>query len=360
MRPILQLLLLSSIITVTTYAQIAQINPSPRLNIGDPAPALRVREWIKGTPVQPFEKGKVHVVEFWATWCKPCLAAMAHLSILAGEYKDRVTVIGVDIYEKKTTSIEKLKTFVDSMGSKLDYYHIAAEDSNFMETSWLDASDERRKGIPRSFVVNAEGRLAWIGYPKQLDEVLPKIVNNTWDIKEALAKQNSDRHLAILDDSLKFELMRYEGDPCLGGDRGKPDSAILMINEIVKNEPGLKYAPFIASCTFSSLLKTDPHKAYEYGKVAIVTSTYDEPPYDVIIGNIEWYSDKISLPAEIYQLGAEAYQMEIDHFPYPEIVDAFKYYNKMAEWYWRAGNNSKAIEAEQKAIETLASHKDAK
>ena len=91
-----------------------------------------------------------------------------------------------------------------------------------------------------------------------------------------------------------------------------------------------------------------------------MTSTYDEPPYDLIIIAIGAYSDKISLPAEIYQLGAEAYQMEIDHIPYPEIVDTFKYYNKMAEWYWRAGNNSKAIEAEQKAIEALASHKDAK
>jgi hypothetical protein len=69
---------------------------------------------------------------------------------------------------------------------------------------------------------------------------------------------------------------------------------------------------------------------------------------------------QINLPAEIYRLGAEAYQVEINQLPYPEIVDTFKYYNKMAEWYWRAGDNSKAIEAEQKAIEALTSRKDAK
>src|SRR6266404_4476353 len=179
------LLLLLCIIAVTTHAQNDQL---PSLNIGDPAPPLRVRGWLKGTPVQSFEKGKVYVVEFWATWCKPCIAAMTHLSALAGKYKDRVTILGIDIYEKKTTSMEKVKAFVDSMGHQMDYYHLAAEDSNFMVAGWLDASGER--GIPKSFVVNEDGRLAWIGYPKELDEVLPKIVNNIWDIKEALAKRD--------------------------------------------------------------------------------------------------------------------------------------------------------------------------
>jgi thiol-disulfide isomerase/thioredoxin len=344
-----QLLLLLCIITVITHAQNDQ---PPSLKIGDPAPPLRVRGWIKGTPVQRFEKGKVYVVELWATWCKPCIAAMPHLSALAGQYKDRVTILGIDIYEKKTTSLEKIKTFVDSMEHRMNFL-VAAEDSNFMVAGWLDASGEQGKGIPRSFVVNAEGKVAWIGHPKELDEVLPKIVNNTWDIKEALAKRNLDKHLEQLDDSTNYELMRYLGDPYKPGDLGKPDSILLVINEIIRNEPKLKYAPFIAFNTFSSLLKTNPHEAYKYGKVAIVTPTYEDPPYLHIINAIKYYSDKLNLPAEIYQLGAEAYQARIDQIPYPEIVDISKLYNKMAEWYWRANDKSKAIEAEQKAIESM-------
>jgi len=103
---------------------------------------------------------------------------MTHLSALTGEYKDRVFILGIDIYKEKTTSMEKVKAFVDGMWHRMDY-HVAPEDSNFMVASWLDASGEKVKGIPRSFVVNAEGRVSWIGYPKGLDEVLPKIVNNT-------------------------------------------------------------------------------------------------------------------------------------------------------------------------------------
>jgi thiol-disulfide isomerase/thioredoxin len=352
MRSNFQLLLLLCIIAVTTHVQNDQ---SPSLNIGDPAPPLRLRGWIKGTPVQRFEKGNVYVVEFWATWCKPCIAAMPHLSALAGEYKDRVTILGIDIYEKKTTSMEKVKAFVDSMGHRMDY-HVAAEDSNFMVAGWLDASGEQLKGIPRSFVVNAEGRVAWIGHPIGLDEVLPKIVNNTWDIKEALAKRNLDKHLEELDNEVNYKLNTYVGDAFKPGDLGKPDSALLVINELVRNEPKLKYAPFIASHTFSSLLKTDPHKAYEFGKELLVISTFEDSHYGLIIDNIKWYSDKLSLPAEIYQLGAEAYQAEIDHYPWS--MKTPNNYSKMAEWYWRANDKSKAIDAQQKAIEEMKSKKD--
>lgn len=196
-----------------------------------------------------------------------------------------------------------------------------------------------------------------MGHLKDLSEVLHKIVNNTWDIKEALVKRNLDRHLEEMDDSLKYELMPYWGNPDKPDDLGKPDLALLAINEIIRQEPKLKYAPFIAFNTFYSLLKIDSHKAYEYGKEAIVTSTYTDPPCDLIIGAIETCSNKLSLPVEIYESGAEAYHVKINQIPYPEIVDISKLYNKMAEWYFRANDKSKAIGAQEKAIDAMKSKK---
>lgn len=349
MRSNFQLLVLLCSIAVTIHAQNEQ---SPSLNLGDPAPLLKVREWIKGTPIQKFEKGKVYVVEFWATWCRPCIAGMPHLSALAREYKERVTILSIDILETKTTSMGKIKAFVDSMGQRMDY-NVAADDSNFMVAGWLDASGIQ--GVPWSFVVNAEGTLAWIGPPQELDEVLPKIVNNAWDIKEASAKRELDKHLRELDMEAYYELFRYRGKHENLGDIVKPDSALVMINKIVKNEPKLKYAPFIAYSTFASLLKTNLHKAYEYGKVVLVTSTYEEPNCYAIIDPITLYSDKLNLSAEIYQLGAEACQTRIEQIPYPELVNIPKLYNKMAVWYWRAKDKSKAIDAQQKGIKALKS-----
>ncbi len=348
-----QLLLLLLVTAVSTYAQ----NGRPQLNIGDPAPPLRVRGWIKGTPIQKFQKGNVYVLEFWATWCKPCIAAMPHLSILARKYKDRVTVIGIDILERKTTSLKKVKHFVDSLGKRMNY-NVAAEDSNFMVTGWLDASEARDEGIPRSFVINEAGMLAWIGHPKDLPEVLHKIVDNTWNIKEALLKRNSDKRLAELDKEANYDLMAYTHDTFKPDFVPRPDSALLAIDEIVRKEPKLKYAPSIAYNTFSSLLKTDPHKAHEYGRIVLVTSTYTEPAYSSVYNVVDLFSDTSNLPVKIYLLGAEAYQMDIDHIPYPEIASTQKLYHRMAALYWRANEKSKAIDAELKAIETLKNKKD--
>ncbi|TAM98753.1 MAG: hypothetical protein EPN39_08380 [Chitinophagaceae bacterium] len=64
MKPKFQLLLLFFMITVSAFAQTQQVDT---FNIGDTAPAIKVSRWVKGAPVQRFEKGKVYVLDFWAT-----------------------------------------------------------------------------------------------------------------------------------------------------------------------------------------------------------------------------------------------------------------------------------------------------
>lgn len=357
MRFNFQLLLL---LCLTADIAHAQNDQSPSLDIGDPAPPLRVREWLKGTPVQKFEKGQVYVLEFWATWCQPCVAAIPHLSNLARKYRDKVTIIGIDVYEGKSKSrksMDQVKAFVDSMGSQMDF-NVAIEDSNFTVADWIEAAEEKNSGIPRTFVLDAEGRLAWIGYPQHLDEVLSKIVNNTWDVREALTKRTLKKQVEVLDDSLNFELNFYFGNPNKPGDLGKPDSILLLIDEMVRKVPQLKYAPFIVNHAFSALVKTDPQKAYKYGKEILVNPNFEDFPYHLLTGTIEWASKNLNLPSEIYELGAEAYQVEIDQLPYPEIADIPKYYKKMADMYFLAKNKPKAIEAMQKAIEALKNKKD--
>lgn len=193
----------------------AQNNSSP-LTIGKPAPPLRVKQWIKGEPIKGFKKGRVYVVEFWATWCGYCIDAMPHLSALARTYKDQVTFLGIDILEKKATSIDRVKAFVDNMGSRMDY-NVAVEDSNFMAQGWLYASGEQ--GIPATYVVNAEGRIAWIGHPLNLDTALAKLVSNTWNMEaeltwrnEELTKRNEQMRLAELEHSFLDQLNSYVGD----------------------------------------------------------------------------------------------------------------------------------------------------
>lgn len=245
------------------------------LNIGDSAPPLQVKEWLKGEPVTEYKNGTVYIIEFWATWCAPCRAAMPHLSVLTNKYKSRVRTIGIDVMEERKTPVEKVKKFVDSMGLRMDYA-VAIQDSNYMEKDWLEASGERRKyGIPRSFIVNENGVLAWAGHPSALDTILPKIINNTWNIREESEKRVSNFWIEALEDSLIWELRPYSGDRrSMPVDLGKPLVLLEKINQYIKAEPRLQYAPRIAGSIFSALLKTDPQKAYDYGKVALDTGLF--------------------------------------------------------------------------------------
>ena len=339
---------LLSLFCILGVAVSAQKDTSAKFNIGDTVPPLRVKEWIKGTPVKGFEKGRVYVVDFWATWCRPCIAAMPHLSHLARKYKHKVTFLAVDVYDvPKTKSTAQLRAFVDRMGRRMDF-NVAEGDTNFTAHDWLDAYG--MKEMPASFVIDGQERVAWIGYPNCLDTVIKKILNNTWDIKAALSKRIFDNNWEKSDFEVVDKVHRYQDKYDYLEDLGYPDSTLLVINEMVKKRPDLKYTPWMVSYTFSALLMTDPHKAYEYGKEAMTTFTYTYPAWDMIIGDIRGDSRKINIPPEIYHLGAECYQAELDGSPYPELVEMSKRYDQMAAWYRLAGEKSKAIKAEKKAI----------
>jgi thiol-disulfide isomerase/thioredoxin len=59
-------------------------------------PALQVSNWINSEPATLASlKGKIVVLDFWATWCGPCLASVPHTNELAKKYKDKLVFIGV-------------------------------------------------------------------------------------------------------------------------------------------------------------------------------------------------------------------------------------------------------------------------
>jgi len=143
------------------------------LGVGDEAPALRVDTWVKGAAVPRFERGRVYVVEFWATWCGPCIAGIPHLTDLQEEFAEDVTIIGVSTKDARGNDLNAVRRLVGAQGSRMDYT-IAYCDSSATWSAWMGAAG--RSGIPCAFIVDAEGRIAWIGHPARLDGPLADAV----------------------------------------------------------------------------------------------------------------------------------------------------------------------------------------
>jgi thiol-disulfide isomerase/thioredoxin len=138
----------------------------PTLKVGSDAPKLEYTKWIKGTEVKAFEKGKVYVVEFWATWCPPCRESIPHLTELAKKYPG-VTIIGMASSErnkdpKDDKRLETLQAFVKDQGDAMNYA-VAYDADRKMSASWMRPAGQN--GIPCAFIVNGEGKIAWIGNP---------------------------------------------------------------------------------------------------------------------------------------------------------------------------------------------------
>jgi len=305
-------------------------------NLGEPAPALHIAKWLKGDSIAEFKKGRVYVVEFWATWCQPCIAGMPHLSELAQKYKKDVSVIGVSIMERATTTMPDIEKFVTSQGTKMDY-NVAAESGKLMADHWMKAYGER--GIPFSFVIDKTGRIVWCGPPKGLDQVLPKVINGSWNMELAIQKRKEAQRLTPIDGNFVVTTMNpYMGNP------GRPEAALKKIDSILTVEPGLKYFPKMGHFTFYALSKTNQKKAIEFGRAWFAANDY--PGYSTVTDAVH---GKKGLIPELYLFAAECYQAQLDAYPWS--MDFAATYKSMAELYLAAGDEAKSKEFLKKAEE---------
>jgi thiol-disulfide isomerase/thioredoxin len=155
--------------------------------LGDEAKPLAIAKWVKGKKVDMAKgKGKkVYVVEFWATWCAPCLTTIPHLTELQKKYKEK-GVVFIGVSDEKASVV---KNFVEKMGDKMDYV-VAIDDDEKTTAAFMAAFGQT--AIPHAFIVDKEGRVAWHGHPMdKMDEKLDKILAGEYDIAKAAEEEQA-------------------------------------------------------------------------------------------------------------------------------------------------------------------------
>jgi thiol-disulfide isomerase/thioredoxin len=190
------------------------------LCVGDSAPQLCLSRVIKGDIPDKLDPDRTYVVEFWATWCGPCIASIPHLTELQKKY-GKVQFIGVSVWEEDQRKVEP---FVKEQGEKMGYT-VALDDvaqgkegdKGKTAGAWMTAAGE--DAVPCAFVVQKR-KIAWIGHPLDLDKPLEKIVAGDWNLaaaaKEAVALIDksvaADPKLEEVFAQKKFKLLRQSGD----------------------------------------------------------------------------------------------------------------------------------------------------
>ena len=128
---------------------LAGVRPSVAGESAPIAPTFTVRG-LDGHAVKLSDfKGKVVVLDFWATWCGPCRASLPHLDEVQGRFAAQgLVVVGISVDD---TEPQNVRRYVDRLGLK---FRMAMADERV-----LDLYGPIRQ-IPTTFFINRHGQVA--------------------------------------------------------------------------------------------------------------------------------------------------------------------------------------------------------
>jgi len=123
-----------------------------------------VNIWDQAETSIVHKAGQVILLDFWATWCPPCQAPMAHnqhmLTERAGDWGDKVRICGISI----DNGVEPVVKHVKAKGwEKVEHFHQAGSTAS---------DDYGVEGVPHVVLIDTNGKIVYIGHPatRKLEE----------------------------------------------------------------------------------------------------------------------------------------------------------------------------------------------
>jgi thiol-disulfide isomerase/thioredoxin len=147
-----------------------QQNSGITQTIGKPAPEMLFSTALNNKDITSANlKNKYVVLDFWATWCGPCVASLPHFSELSDRFSSDSVVFAIISSEEKN----KVRNFLSKRPVRALYLidsitKTSKENMKINDLYGLTAQGFRVEGIPHTVVVDKYGMLRWVGTAAQL------------------------------------------------------------------------------------------------------------------------------------------------------------------------------------------------
>lgn len=135
--------------TVARTADLPPLSHSLTVQVPKPAPALKLKGLDGKTHDLAQLRGRVVLINYWATWCPPCRREMPSMERLMQALKgEPFVVLAVDVGE----DVETIETFTSQLDTELTFPILLDARSHAMQ-AWKVA------GLPTTFLVDRQGRI---------------------------------------------------------------------------------------------------------------------------------------------------------------------------------------------------------
>ena len=148
------------------------------LTLDAAAPPIHVTHWLANAPGDTSLRGQPLVLEFWTTWCGPCIDAVPHMNELQAAYASR-GVRFVSLTDEPVAKVARTLARIPFASA------VATDTTSRTQVAYGDGVDGLEQ-YPMTVLVDAAGLVKWIGTPTELTaEVMDAFVAGTLEAKSS-------------------------------------------------------------------------------------------------------------------------------------------------------------------------------